>query len=54
MKLLFIILGLGGFGAICCGAWLIYQPLGLVVSGIVVLVLAQGWSRVYNSRKKGR
>lgn len=52
MKLLFILLGLGGLGAISYGAWLVHPAVGWIVSGIATLVVAQGWNRVYNSRRK--
>lgn len=30
-------LGLGAVGAITTGAWMIYQPAGLIVGGILIL-----------------
>ena len=50
MKFLFILLGIGGLAAICYGGWLIYYPLGFILSGIAIVLLANDG---YNQRKKG-
>ena len=52
MKLLFILLGIGGLAAVSYGCWLIYSPLGFIIPGILIVMLAQTG---YNSiRKRGR
>ena len=53
MKAVFILLGIGGLAAVSYGAYILHPAAGWIVSGIITLLLAQGWSRLYNSKKKG-